>query len=68
MSATGTVRLGFGFGFDLLEGGLEELTLFLAGLTLQRSGIQKRDQDGQAGEANANQPVADERQVSQPAL
>jgi len=47
---------GLGLGFDLLEGLFEEVLLFLAGSAPERPGIQQRDQDGQAGQAKAEQP------------
>ena len=61
----GPTSPGFGLGFDLLEGGFEKIVLFLVGAALDRPGVHKRDQHGQSGEATANQPVEDERQVSQ---
>ena len=60
--------LVFGLGFDFLQGGLEQVTLFLADPALERPGIQERDQDGQAGKAKADQPVSDKRQIPQPPL
>jgi len=61
----GPAGSGFGFGFDLLEGGFEKIVLLLVGAALDRPGVHKRDQHGQSSEATANQPVEDERQVSQ---
>ncbi len=60
--------VGLGLTFDLLEGGLEQVALFLAAPVLERPGIEKGDHNGEAGEAKADHPVNNEGHIPQSPL
>jgi hypothetical protein len=59
-------RFGFGVGFDLAQRVVDEFAVLSAGAILQHAGVNQGDENGSAGEHEANHPIQDESKVAQP--
>jgi hypothetical protein len=57
-----------GLAFDLPQGGFKKGPMLLLNAMLQRSGIEKCDDDCQPSERKANQPIYQESELLQAAL